>query len=186
MSASELPPPFSQWRAEELRTDAACAAADLGSILEDLHLVARWCELYASASFDDDVQAALWEATVVAYGRSFTTGRDSLGRRGRRRQLTQTDLAVLNATDRAVHDAVRTERNRHVGHRDDRHGEVNGVFRLTGQADATGITAVGMTTWRRRGPATYEVSAVRGLAERLIEHLEPIYETELHALKAPH
>lgn len=182
--ASEERAPFTQWQGEELRTDEACRAADLASILNDLDLVARWCTLYEVDGFDDDIRAALWEATVVAYGRSFTAGRDSLGRAGRRRQITEEELAILTDGELDLHRAVKAERNRHIGHRDDRHGETNQVFKLTGEADAAGITGVGLTTWRRRGPATYEVAAVRQLAERLSAHFAPIYTRELQALNS--
>lgn len=174
--------PFSDWQNIELRTDEACRAADLASIMTDLRLVVRWCELYESGEFEDDVVTALWEAVVVAYGRCFTVGRDSLGRAGRRRQVTDAELAVLTDEQMTVHRAVKAERNRHVGHRDDQLGEISQVFRFVGEADAAGVTAVGMTTWRRHGPATYEVAEVRHLAERLHGYLESIYDVELEAL----
>ncbi|WP_311208452.1 MULTISPECIES: hypothetical protein [unclassified Aeromicrobium] len=176
------PTPLYRWQSAEVRTDEACRAADLASILADLQLVARWCALHESAEFDDDVHAALWEAAVVAYGRSFTAGRDSKGRSGRRRRIDDTDLAVLTDVQRATHVAVRAERNRHIAHRDDRLGEINQVIRMSGEGDAAGVRAVGLTTWRRRGPTAYDVAALQALAERLIEHLEPILVAELDAL----
>ena len=92
------------------------------------------------------------------------------------------ELAVLTGREMTVHRAVKAERNRHVGHRDDQLGEISQVFKFVGEADAAGVTAVGMTTWRRHGPATYEVAEVQHLAERLHGHLESVYDVEMAAL----
>lgn len=156
-------------------------AADLGSILNDLTRSVRRCELIRSGDYPSDVNEALWEAAIVAYGRSFTLGRDALGRAGQRRQITDRELSVLSPSELEVHRSVRVERNRHVGHRDDPVGEAALVLRAEGEAEAAGIKAIGLSLSRR--VVTLErVVQLQAVAEKLHATLLEAYDREVEAL----
>lgn len=176
MPEDDLAP--TQWRTVEVRTDAACAVADLGSILEDLARVVERCELIRTGEYGDEINDALWEAAVIAYGRCFTEGRDARGRPGLRRQITSADLRVLDEVEIAVHRSLKVERNRHVGHRDDPLGEVALTVRLSDGAGATGISAFGLSLSRRSVTAARAAETSR-VARRLLTTLRATFDGEM-------
>lgn len=107
----------------ELHGDVARELADFVAMRMDLEAVMNFCDMreQLAARPDDSVDMmmadlALWEASVVAYGRSFMEGKSALGRVSRT-PYPRDVIDNLSEKHRAVHDKTIEHRRRHVGHR---------------------------------------------------------------------
>jgi hypothetical protein len=101
--------------------DRASAIADLQSIAWDLAFVAEACGAIRAlpsdrTGQDNVVGRALWEAAVIAYRRSFSTGRGHGAARTRLR-LDKDFVNSLSDAARETHEALMDEADRHVAHR---------------------------------------------------------------------
>lgn len=153
----------------------AARIADWSSMVQDLTLAAECCERLAR--FPDEpqegedmvVRRALWQAAIISYGRAFTSGK---GHQGQKREpFPDVVLDTLTAEQRELHDAVRDERNQHVGHRvDEREQGLVNVY-LTPPDRGRGVECVAAPLVTMVGPTREYVERVRNLAAYLAHHL---------------
>lgn len=107
--------------------------ADLLSIIDDLRLVESRCDLMQRPNLDPALLAAVWEALVVAYYRSFATGKSGRGLKSRRR-LHAGHISRLDQQQQRTHALMTAERHRQVAHRDDREDDMATRDELTPEA----------------------------------------------------
>ena len=165
----------------EIRTPGASRAADLASIVADLKRVIARCNLIAADTHSDDVNEALWESAVIAYGRCFSSGRATYGEAHQRRRITDEDLVVLDEVDLETHRLMRDERNKCVGHRDTG-GEFVQALAFGEASNPQVASGVGLSVTARRGP-NQKMRRLGDVARKLHHHLEAKLTEELGALQ---
>lgn len=125
----------------------------------------------------DDVHAALLEAAVMAYSRSFSSGRSALVK-GPRRRL-QEFVDGLSSADRAAHDEVMHMRDQHVAHRVDRTLTQTIVAKMTtAEGEYFGVMPLLVTQTGRQ----LTMEQVGRLTDQLLPVVRSVLQQELIAL----
>ena len=168
-------------------SEYSATLADLISVRKDIGeartfvvlLVAMPASTHPSPQ-DQDTRAALWKAVVISYRRAFTSGKSFA--KGRARSRYPADIVVsLSEPDRATHEAILFEADKHVAHRvdDDRKAaDVRVVLRPPHDPQVAGVSwsvfataePVMTSSWRSSRFATFYL---RGATSRPADFATP-------------
>lgn len=111
-----------------VESETSADVADLISVVSDLGRAREYGQAFEKSVEDESLRGALFEASVVAYGRSFREGRAAIKRRkagkGVARLKATKYLDLLDSELRSEHESLLNLRDRHVGHRVDNESSV--------------------------------------------------------------
>jgi hypothetical protein len=144
--------------------------------MSDLLFVERCCRALAELPDDDaskTVHRALWEAAVVAYGRSFKSGRGHapVKRQGRTR-IPEAVMQQLTPDEQITHEEVLAERDGHIGHRVDTREGANVRVLLAPPPERQVLNVVMFSARSYAGGP--RATKLAELAHRLAELIEPL------------
>ena len=182
LSAMSEQPRVAKVTADQLKVpaqgDDAAALADLLSVEKDLEETREFAlslqAMPASTHPGDDyriLRNALWKAVVISYRRAFTGGKSFV--KGRSRAKYPSDqVDSLSDDERAIHDEMLHEADKHVAHRVDDDREAGDVSILLNPPHDRGVQAVAWGGHRFSGARDEVVEAVVPLCDHLSRQLE--------------
>lgn len=117
------------------------------------------------------MRLALWKAFAISYRRAFTTGKSFA--KGRSRSRFPSDIIkALSDDDRATHEAILQDADKHIAHRVDAEREAAEVKAVLRPPHDPGVTGVSWSGHRFRGAPDGLVLAVHPLCSHLLNELD--------------
>ncbi len=158
--------------------EAAATLADLTSVRKDIEdartYVGQLHAMPASTHASPEHQVmrpALWKAVAISYRRAFTTGKSFT--KGRSRSRYPSDIIEsLSDGDRATHEAILADADRHIAHRVDDDREAAEVEVVLHPPHDPGVTGVSWSAYRFGGAPDDLVLAVEPLCNILLDELD--------------
>ncbi len=165
---TDIPDGMEQTPIVELTLPSARLLADQASVSKDLQFVVACCDRLLAASKDaDDVTAeALWSAALIAYARSFATGK-------RIARLTEADLLTTGLEGEVVefHRTVLGLRDKHVAHSVNPFEQVKVGAVLAADSQPREVQGVAVVAMRHALGDEIAVRQLHGLAQAIIRVL---------------
>lgn len=158
--------------------DSAATLADLTSVRKDVEeaqtYVRQLQAMPASTHTSSEHQVmrpALWKAVAISYRRAFTTGKSFAKGRSRSRYPSEI-IESLNDADRATHEAILEDADRHIAHRVDDDREEAKIKVVLNPPHNPGVAGVSRSGHRFGGARDDLVLAVDPLCNRLLDELD--------------
>lgn len=153
----DLPPP-----PEIGPLESATVLKSLVGVVADLHFVARASELLLKVWDDDEggvLVRGLWSSALIAYGRCFKSGR--------RLRVPIDALDVLTDDERAIHESVLRERDKHVAHQVNELERTQASVLIESDGQKYRVAGVVVLMAKQIGPTREAVAQLRTIAEKL-------------------